>query len=378
MANGDVLFPQLDPGFEPTGPAPVVGIPTGSFPGGVGTDPGFGGPIGGPIPPGRPVVIVPPEMQPTVQESPQGFYFLNPPAGGLTTARQRDAFLETPEGRAWFDTYSEYSGNYRVQNPLIFDSPGLSIHEDVRGYYGDRLTHYLSQEEQPVAFLPGGPNTNIDISLGDLIGGIFAPDTPGPQVGQEREDQWWDAPLDWIGDLATDAALAWARRGIDWIEGEIFPPGHAPGRTQPGGPGGIIRERPGLAPGNQFTRPDDPWVAPVDPNLYPPATRPALGGERTMPSVPTSMPGGAPLLGTGSSTSGSPWCITPGGASITQRPAMGMRLPSRVDVPTVDRSGNVRFTTFKNMGRPLLWSGDLAASKRVRKVAAKARRAKGR
>ncbi len=32
---------------------------------------------------------------------------------------------------------------------------------------------------------------------------------------------------------------------------------------------------------------------------------------------------------------------------------------------TVDRSGNVRFTTFKNMGRPLLWSGDLAASKRV-------------
>jgi hypothetical protein len=33
--------------------------------------------------------------------------------------------------------------------------------------------------------------------------------------------------------------------------------------------------------------------------------------------------------------------------------------------------------TYKNMGRPVLYSGDLAASKRVRKVAARARRASG-
>ena len=33
---------------------------------------------------------------------------------------------------------------------------------------------------------------------------------------------------------------------------------------------------------------------------------------------------------------------------------------------------------FKPAGRPLLWSGDLSACKRVRKVAARARRAKGR
>ena len=48
-------------------------------------------------------------------------------------------------------------------------------------------------------------------------------------------------------------------------------------------------------------------------------------------------------------------------ACITPRASATMRLPSRVDVPTADAHGNVRFTTFKNMGRPLLWSGDLAA-----------------
>lgn len=96
-----------------------------------------------------------------------------------------------------------------------------------------------------------------------------------------------------------------------------------------------------------------------------------------MPNQPTSLPGGA-MVPAGGSFGAGVSCIPPGSAVISQRPRMGMRLPSRVDVPTVDRSGNVRFTTFKNMGRPLLWSGDLAASKRVRKVAAKARRAKGR
>ena len=100
-----------------------------------------------------------------------------------------------------------------------------------------------------------------------------------------------------------------------------------------------------------------------------------------MPNVPTAQPGGAVVPYNPTSTiwgSAGMACIPPGSATIQQRPSMGMRLPSRVDVPTIDRSGNVRFTTFKNMGRPLLWSGDLAASKRVRKVAAKARRAKGR
>lgn len=430
MANGDqlVVYP---PGFEPPdpGPPPVVGSPSGSFPGGVGTDPGIGGPVGG-----APVFGEANDPYAGVEGDP--FWFDNAfianrpetlpinlpadpsdwvqyavdqvPASVPPADRERYAWLywsqlnriADPE---WGDTYSEpapginWFTNLTGYHPLPqFASdpsrynPAVRIPGATWSVEGQSLADFGQAEvllpqpppaqEQEMSQMPGGPR--IDFGLGDLIGdvvgGIFAPDTPGPQVNQEREDQWWDAPLDWIGDLATDAARAWARRGIDWIEGEIFPPGQAPGRTQPGG--GLIPDRrpPGLAPGNQFTRPDDPWVAPVDPNLYPPATRPALGGQRQMPSVPTSMPGGAPLLGSGSSTSGSPWCITPGGASITQRPAMGMRLPSRVDVPTVDRSGNVRFTTFKNMGRPLLWSGDLAASKRVRKVAAKARRAKGR
>jgi len=52
-------------------------------------------------------------------------------------------------------------------------------------------------------------------------------------------------------------------------------------------------------------------------------------------------------------------------------------LPQRVDVPTTDASGNMRFTTYKNMGRAILFAGDFAAVKRVRKVASKARRATG-
>jgi len=120
-----------------------------------------------------------------------------------------------------------------------------------------------------------------------------------------------------------------------------------------------------------------------------PATQQPGGIPMPFNPAPSAMPGGAPI--------GVPASYTPVGASggwgldfplvdfvpqgtttIQPRQSCSMRLPSRVDVPTRDARGNVRFTTFKNMGRPLLWSGDLAASKRVRKVAAKARRAKGR
>jgi hypothetical protein len=71
--------------------------------------------------------------------------------------------------------------------------------------------------------------------------------------------------------------------------------------------------------------------------------------------------------------------VVPQGATcITPRQSQVRRLPSRVDVPTMDSSGNVRFTTFKNMGRPVLWTGDFAAAKRVKKVASRARRSGGR
>lgn len=64
---------------------------------------------------------------------------------------------------------------------------------------------------------------------------------------------------------------------------------------------------------------------------------------------------------------GGPTCIVP------QATTGQLRLPSRVDVPT----GDGKFVTFRNMGRPVLWSGDFAASKRVNKVAGRARRRRG-
>ena len=71
--------------------------------------------------------------------------------------------------------------------------------------------------------------------------------------------------------------------------------------------------------------------------------------------------------------------IVPQGATcIVPRAGTSMRLPSRVDVPVQDARGNVRFTTFKNMGRPVLWTGDFAAAKRVKKIAGRARRSGGR
>lgn len=97
---------------------------------------------------------------------------------------------------------------------------------------------------------------------------------------------------------------------------------------------------------------------------------------------PVAMPGGAPIAipavfgmeqgGFGGAVGG-----FLGGTCITPRASQSLRLPSRVDVPTVDSSGNMRFTTFKNVGRPVLWTGDIAIAKRVKKIAGRARRASG-
>lgn len=98
---------------------------------------------------------------------------------------------------------------------------------------------------------------------------------------------------------------------------------------------------------------------------------------------PSALPGGAPLFGEGFRLPNLGFdlpmvdIVRQGATCITPRATSGMRLPSRVDVPTQDSAGNVRFTTFKNMGRPVLWTGDFAAAKRVRKVAGRARRASG-
>lgn len=68
---------------------------------------------------------------------------------------------------------------------------------------------------------------------------------------------------------------------------------------------------------------------------------------------------------------------TTGGACISPTTSTTTRLPSRVDVPTTDANGNMRMTTFKNMGHPVLWSGDLAAVRRVKRIATRVRRATG-
>lgn len=75
-----------------------------------------------------------------------------------------------------------------------------------------------------------------------------------------------------------------------------------------------------------------------------------------------------PTGGNGAGLAGGVTCITP-------RLSLSRRLPARVDVPVLDSSGNVKFTTYKNMGRAVLFQGDFAAAKRVRRVAARAHRA---
>lgn len=107
-------------------------------------------------------------------------------------------------------------------------------------------------------------------------------------------------------------------------------------------------------------------------DLLPPPLFPQQGGFGL--TAPIALPGGARTAGFDL-----PFVdVVPQGAvCITPRATGSFRLPSRVDVPVPQRDGTVRFTTFKNMGRPILWSGDLAAVKRVRRVASKARRRVG-
>lgn len=53
------------------------------------------------------------------------------------------------------------------------------------------------------------------------------------------------------------------------------------------------------------------------------------------------------------------------------------RLPASHVVPYTSASGQTKYATYKNMGRPVLFSGDYAAARRVKKVASKARRYSG-
>jgi len=105
------------------------------------------------------------------------------------------------------------------------------------------------------------------------------------------------------------------------------------------------------------------------------------GGFAPMPARPIALPGGAPIGGAMPVGLGLdlPFVdvVPQGAACITPRNSVSRRLPARVDVPMVDASGNSKIVTYKNMGRPVLYTGDFAAAKRVKKVAGRARRAAG-
>jgi hypothetical protein len=99
-------------------------------------------------------------------------------------------------------------------------------------------------------------------------------------------------------------------------------------------------------------------------------------------SYPAAMPGGAPIYAPSVIPAfGIPgWDLAPPGSTpITpSTSAASVRLPSTVTVPYQTASGRQQYATYKNMGRPVLFSGDYAACKRVRKVASKAKRRGGR
>jgi hypothetical protein len=108
-------------------------------------------------------------------------------------------------------------------------------------------------------------------------------------------------------------------------------------------------------------------------------------------ATPVALPGGAlvgPLLrglggaalggaavGGAISAFGDSDVALPFGGNVFRRTAAGIRARSLVEVvnPMTGRK-----TWYRNVGRPILFSGDLRSCKRVQKVASRARRARGR
>lgn len=66
-----------------------------------------------------------------------------------------------------------------------------------------------------------------------------------------------------------------------------------------------------------------------------------------------------------------------GRGTIQTRAATGMRLPREVVFVAPTPSGGQRIVAYRNMGRPILYSGDLAAVKRVNRVARRAKKRAG-
>ena len=104
------------------------------------------------------------------------------------------------------------------------------------------------------------------------------------------------------------------------------------------------------------------------------------GGSPTLPTQYAALPGGAPAYQGGFQTvAGIPGydLMVPESQRIQPYTTDGRpRMPSSVTVP-YQVNGKTKYAYYKNMGRPVLYSGDFAACKRVKRVASKARRRSG-
>ncbi len=67
-----------------------------------------------------------------------------------------------------------------------------------------------------------------------------------------------------------------------------------------------------------------------------------------------------------------------GRATLSPMSAAGVRLPQQISFMVPTPSGGSRIASYRNMGTPILWSGDLAAVRRVSRVATKTRQRLGR
>jgi len=111
---------------------------------------------------------------------------------------------------------------------------------------------------------------------------------------------------------------------------------------------------------------------PTLPDIFPRGIFPSAAGGPTMPAAPSSrteMVGGGVLQlpSTAGFAGGCPSLFSAGGMSA--RPVSMFMVPNPV-------TGKPTF--FKHAGRPILFSGDLRACKTVNRIAARARRSRGR
>ena len=136
--------------------------------------------------------------------------------------------------------------------------------------------------------------------------------------------------------------------GITQIAGTVLP---------------ILRDT-GVLPGVRDSRWDN-----YNPMPFPP------GGPNVV-----AMPGGAPIQATpamGTGFMGAAQGMISGGTCIGPQPRASIGWPNTVQFMDTTPSGNTRVMTYKNKGRALLYSDDLQACKRVKRVATRARRAAG-